>query len=167
MAKIDYPQISMEKLVELCSRSSYTLDGLWFTLLEERYGLDVALDIDIEVWRRFGLIHARRLLKTLALEVDSPLQTIVGILQVDPILLIYRPQIVALTDSKAVFRCTDCPPQKARVRDGKGEFPCKPVGIAWFGSYAEAVDPSLKLSCLACPPDAHPQQYWCEWQFEI
>lgn len=36
-------------LARLCSKSLYTLDGLWFTLLEEKYGLDVALDIDEEV----------------------------------------------------------------------------------------------------------------------
>lgn len=40
-------------LAELCSKSLYTLDGLWFTLLEKKYGLDVALDIDEEVWRSF------------------------------------------------------------------------------------------------------------------
>ena len=167
MSEIDYSQIPAEKLAELFSRSAYTLDGLWFTLLEETYGFDVALDIDIKVWQKFSLIHAKRLLEALALKVDNPIQTVAKMLQVDPIMYIYKPQIVALTDSKLVFRNTDCPPQKARIRDGKGEFPCKLVGTALFGSYAKAVDPEIKLSCLVCPPDAHPPQYWCEWQFEI
>ena len=31
----------------------------------------------------------------------------------------------------------------------------------------EVVDPKVKITCLACPPDAHPSQFWCEWQFDI
>ncbi len=167
MSESLYSRIPQEELVELCSKSLYTIDGLWFTLVEEKYGLDVALDMDVEVWRRLGVIQARRLLKTFAIKDDSPIPALIKILQTDPILVIYRPEIVELTDNKVVFRLTRCPPQKARIRDGKGEFPCKPVGIALFTSYAEAVDPEVKLSCLTCPPDAHPSQYWCEWRFEI
>ena len=167
MPGLNYSQLSQDELVKLFSRSFYTIDGLWFTLLEKKYGLDVALDIDIEVWQRLGLIHARRLLKTFAIKGDSPIRSLVSMLRIDPILVIYKPEIVMLTDNKAVFRCTDCPPQKARIRDGRGEFPCKPVGIALFTSYAGVVAPKVKLSCLTCPPDAHPPEFWCEWQFEI
>lgn len=166
MPEIDSSQIPKEKLVELCARSVYTLDGLWFILLEDRYGLDFALNIDIEVWRRFSLIHARRLLKTFPLQGDSPLQTITNLLEIDPFIQAWKPQIMP-SDGKVLVRMDDCPTQKARIRDGRGEFPCKPVGLAVFNSYAQAVDPRVRLSCLVCPPDAHPPQYWCEWQFEI
>jgi len=167
MTELNDLQIPREKLVEVCSKSLYTIDGLWFTAIEQKYGLDAALEIDEEVWQRFGAIQARRLLKNFALKEDSPIQTLMNVLQVDPNTVIYKPEIVELTDSKAVLRFTDCPPQKARIRDGRGEFPCKAVEVAYFTSYTEAVDPKIKLSCLTCPPDVHPPQYWCEWQFEI
>ena len=167
MPGLDHSQIPTEKLIELCSKSLYTVDGLWFTVVEQKYGLDVALELDVEVWRRLGLIQARRVVNTFAIKEDSPIRAVINVLQVDPIMFVYKPQVVELTDTKAIFRCTDCPPQKARIRDGKGEFPCKAVGIALFNSYAEAVAPGIKLSCLTCPPDAHPPQYWCEWQFEV
>ena len=167
MPGLDHSQIPRERLVEVFSRSLTTIDGLWFLAVEQKYGFDVALELDVEVWRRLGLIQARRVVKNFAIKEDSPIRAIINVLQVDPIMFVYKPQVVALTDSKAVFRCADCPPQKARIRDGRGEFPCKAVGIALFNSYAEAVDPRIKVSCLACPPDAHPPQYWCEWQFEV
>ena len=167
MPGLDYPQIPMEKLAELCSRSLYTLDGLWFSAVEQEYGIDVALKLDEEVWRQLGQAQARRVRKGFAIKENSPVRAVIRMLQVDPIMVVYKPEIMALSDNKAVFCCTDCPPQKARVRDGRGEFPCKPVGIAFFRSYAEVVAPGMKLSCLACPPDAHPSQYWCEWQVEI
>ena len=167
MPGVDHSQIPTEKLLELCSRSLYTVDGLWFTAVEQKYGLDVALELDVEVWRKLGQVQARRIVNTFAIKKDNLIQAIISVLQADPVMLVYKPQVAELTDSKAVLRCTDCPPQKARIRDGRGEFPCKAVGMALFTAYAEAVDPGIKVSCLTCPPDAHPPQYWCEWQFEI
>jgi len=166
MAGIEYSQIPTEKLVEFCSRSAYTLDGLWFTLVEERFGLDAALEIDEEVWRRLCLVQARRIQKYFPVDEGSSMRNLLKVIELDPLWTIFKPKVVELTDSRAVLRFTDCPPQKARIRDGRGEFPCKPVGIAFLNSYAEVIDPKIKVSCLTCPPDAHSTQYWCEWQFE-
>ena len=116
-----------DNLAELCSKSLYTLDGLWFTLLEKKYGLDVALNIDEEVWRKFCPVHIGRVLETFPIRTDNPIRAVVNLLKVDPVQLIYKLEIVTLTDSKAAFRVTDCPPQKARIRDGKGEFSCQQI----------------------------------------
>ena len=156
-----------DRLAEVFSRSITTMDGLWFLAVEEEYGFDAALELDIRVWEKLGSIQARRMVNGFAIKEDNPLRTLIRALEVDSILRIYAPEAPVLTDSKAILRCTDCPPQKARVRDGKGEFDCKGVGIAFFKAYAEAIDPRIKLTCLVCPPDAHPPQYWCEWQFEL
>lgn len=167
MAGIEHSPISTEKLVELCSRSAYTLDGLWFTLVEEKFGLDAALEMDVEVWRRLCLVQARRIQKYFHIDEDNSIRRLIKVIELDPLLAVFKPLAVELTDNRAVLRFTDCPPQKARIRDGRGEFPCKPVGIAFLSSYVEVIDPKIKLSCLTCPPDDHPTQYWCQWQFEI
>jgi len=167
MAGVEHSKIPPEKLVELCSRSSYTLDGLWFTLVEEKFGLDAALEIDVEVWRRLCLVQARRVQKYFTIDEGSPIRNLIKVIELDPLLAVFKPRAAELTDNRAVLRFTDCPPQKARIRDGRGEFPCKAVGIALLGSYAEVIDPRIKMSCLTCPPDAHPAQFWCEWQFEL
>lgn len=167
MAGKEHLQIPAEKLVELCSRSAYTLDGLWFTLIEERFGLETALEIDTEVWRRLCLVQARRLPKYFPIREANPIRQIIKLIELDPLWAIFKPRVIESSDHRAVVRFTDCPPQKARVRDRRGEFPCKPVGFAMFNSYAEVVDSKVKVSCLTCPPDAHPAEYWCEWQIEI
>jgi len=167
MTKDEYSQVPVEKLIELCSRSAYTLDGLWFTLVEERYGLDVALEIDVEVWKRLCLAQARRVQKYLPINEKSPMRKLMKVIHLDPVLAVFRPEAIELSDERAVLRFTDCPPQKARIRDGRGEFPCKPVGLAFLNSYIEVIAPKVRLSCVTCPPDAHPRGYWCEWQFEL
>ncbi len=166
MARPEHSQIPTEKLVELCSRSSYTLDGLWFSLVEEKFGLDAALEIDVEVWRRLCLIQARRVQKYFPIDEGSSIRNLIKIIELDPLLAVYEPKVVELADNRAILRIIDCPPQKARIRDGRGEFPCKPVGVAFLTGYATGVDPKIKLSCLSCPPDPHPSQFWCEWRFE-
>jgi len=167
MARTEHLENLEGSLAELYSKSLYTLDGLWFTLLEKKYGLDVALEIDEEVWQKFCPIHIRRVLETFPIKVDDPVRAVIDLLKVDPVQLIYKLEVAEVTDNKAVFRVTDCPPQKARIRDGRGEFSCKKVGTIMFQAYAEAIDPGIRLTCLVCPPDAHPSRYWCEWQFEI
>ena len=167
MSGFDYSQIPKEKLVEVCSRSLNTIDGLWFLAIEQKYGFDTALEMDIEVWRRFSLIHARRLVKNFAIKEDNPIQAIIKLFEVDPLSNLSKPEIVTLTDNKAVFRCTDCPAQVARLREGKGLFPGKQICLNMYRAYAEVIDPRIEVTCLASPPDVKAPPYWCEWQFEI
>ncbi|MBC8476992.1 MAG: hypothetical protein H8D49_01475, partial [Dehalococcoidia bacterium] len=130
-------------------------------------GLNAALEIDIEVWRKLCLAQARRVLEYLTVKESSPVRQLIRVIELDPMLNIFKPEAIELTDEHAVLRFTDCPPQKARLRDGRGEFPCKPVALAFLNSFIEVINPRIRLSCIACPPDTHPQEYWCQWQFDL
>lgn len=52
-------EINDEQRAEYFHRSYAAVDGLWFMKVEERYGFDVALEIDEEVWRVLPKIQAR------------------------------------------------------------------------------------------------------------
>jgi len=62
--ELDYKQAA-----EFYRRSFNAVDGLWFMKVEEKYGFDIALDIDTEVWKVFSKIQARALKSIL--EVDK------------------------------------------------------------------------------------------------
>ncbi len=47
--------------IEYFNRSYKTVDGLWFVKCEERYGFDVALDMDDAVWQVIPKIQARKI----------------------------------------------------------------------------------------------------------
>ena len=32
---------------------------------------------------------------------------------------------------------------------------------------AKTIDPRIKTRCIGCPPDQHPDNYWCAWEFSI
>jgi hypothetical protein len=61
----------------------------------------------------------------------------------------------------------DCRVQSARKRKNLPDFPCKSVGLVEYSGFAQAIDPGIQTRCLACPPDPHPDHYWCAWEFTL
>ena len=62
--------LTKEQLIELlrmASKNLVAMDGTWFQILEERKGMDYAMEIDIAVWERYPISEARRLKKFLNL----------------------------------------------------------------------------------------------------
>jgi len=169
MVMPDFTEIAetpQEKLSEFCSKCLYSVDGVWFSLVEQKYGLDAALELDIKAWERLGGIIARRALKTFEITGDN-IHTLIKAFELDPMMSIYEPTLFGMRGDRHVVRFAKCPPQEARIRDGRGEFPCKPVGIALLESYTRVVNPNAKVQCSICPPDPHPSDFWCEWEFAI
>ena len=66
-----------------------------------------------------------------------------------------------------MFRMNKCRVQDARKRHGLKDFPCKSVGIVEYSTFARTIDPRLKCRCVACPPDDHPDQWYCSWEFTL
>jgi hypothetical protein len=54
-------ELSDEQAADFLYRCYSAVDGLWCMKVEEKYGFDVALDIDNEVWKVFPKIQARKL----------------------------------------------------------------------------------------------------------
>ena len=52
----------------------------------------------------------------------------------------------------------DCRVQAARKRKGLADYPCKSGGLVEYRSFAETIDPRIRTSCIACPPDDHPRR---------
>ena len=45
MPDFDLKAIPADELREVCSRTFYTIDGLWFLAVEEKYGFDAAFEL--------------------------------------------------------------------------------------------------------------------------
>ncbi len=72
-----------------------------------------------------------------------------------------------VSDARAVFVMRDCRVQSARKRKGLPDFPCKSVGVVEYAEFARAIDPRIETRCIACPPDDHPEDRWCAWEFTL
>jgi hypothetical protein len=167
MPDFDHSAISGDDLREVAARTHYTIDGLWFLAVEEKYGFDVAFELNQVVWEKAGPIIGKRLLKNLDTKGKPPLQVLIEMLFADPLIYVHKPEVTDLTGLKAVFRCLECPIQIARIRDGKGVYDGIPGCTMLFQAYAHLVDPRITTSCNACAPNPDSPEYWCEWIFEI
>jgi hypothetical protein len=75
--------------------------------------------------------------------------------------------IINETEKSFEFQMNDCRVQSARKRRNLPDFPCKSVGLVEYTEFAKTIDPRIKTTCLACPPDYHPDEFYCAWRFYI
>lgn len=142
-------------------------DGLWFQAMEKMYGMDAAMDADREAWRYFTVIEAKRIMERLAMKPGGGIAALVECLKHRLYARLNLQDAIEQSEKRVVFRMLDCRVQSARKRKGLDDFPCKSVGMVEYTEFAKAVDPRITTKCLACPPDRHPEDYWCAWEFTL
>ena len=77
MSLID--QLDREELSSLTRAYAFSWlahDGCWFLAAEDAYGMDRAIDLDRESWRRFGPIEATRIARCRNLPPDGGLDAL-------------------------------------------------------------------------------------------
>ena len=52
-------------------------------------------------------------------------------------------------------------------RKGLADYPCKSAGMVEYPFFARAIDPRITTECVGCPPDPHPQGWFCAWKFTL
>ncbi|WP_429886002.1 DUF6125 family protein [Geoalkalibacter halelectricus] len=142
-------------------------DGLWFQAIEATHGMEAAMDADREAWRRFTVIEAQRIMARLGIAQGGGIPALVECLKHRLYARLNLQETVEVSEKRAVFRMVDCRVQSARKRKNLPDFPCKSIGIVEYSEFARMVDPRISTRCIACPPDEHPDNYWCAWEFTL
>ena len=162
--------LSKEELVRIITddaKNWLAHDGVWFQSLEKKFGMEVAVDIDTDAWRLFTVIEAKRIMERLGLKPGGGIPALVKYLKHRFYARLNLQQCIEVSEERAVFRMIDCRVQSARKRKGLPDHPCKSVGIVEYSGFASTIDPRIQTRCLACPPDAHPEEFWCAWEFTL
>ncbi len=162
--------LSKEELVRIITddaKNWLAHDGVWFQSLEKKYGMDVAVDIDTDAWRMFTVIEAKRIMERLGMTPGGGIPALVECLKHRFYARLNLQECIEVTESRAVFRMLDCRVQSARKRKGLPDHPCKSVGIVENSGFASTIDPRIQTRCISCPPDAHPEEFWCAWEFTL
>jgi hypothetical protein len=142
-------------------------DGLWFQAVERAYGLDEALRLDTEVWEKFTVLEAQKIMKLADIKPGGGLPALKEALQWRLYAFINQQEIVEKDENTLIFKMINCRVQSARERKGMELHPCKPVGLVEYAGFASAVDPRIKTKCLGCPPDKKTDDFYCSWEFSI
>lgn len=142
-------------------------DGLWFQAVEKARGMDEAIEADKAAWEKFTVLEAKRIMKILGIEPGGGIPALKKALQLRLYAFINKQEIIDVDDKTIVFRMNDCRVQSARKRKQMPDFPCKPVGLVEYSGFAKTIDPRFETRCICCPPDEHPDEYYCAWEFKL
>ncbi len=161
---------SKEELLGLLKAASVNWlvnDGVWFQAVEGAYGMDYAKRCNDSAWTRFSPYEAQRIKRLLKLPENPGLAGLKKALQFRLYAMINTQSFEDVDDHTFIFRMNECRVQNARKRRGLDDYPCKSGGLMEYTTFAETIDPRIKTECIACPPDQHPDEWFCAWKFTL
>ncbi len=154
-------------IIEDAAKNWLAHDGLWFLQVEKAHGLEEAIQLDAQAWEQFTVVEAKRIMKRLGIAPGGGLPALKLALGYRLYAYLNVQEIIDVDDHTILFRMNECRVQQARQREHRPDFPCKPVGLVEYANFARTIDPRIRTRCIACPPDAHPADFWCAWEFSI
>jgi len=121
------------QFVEYFHRSYKAVDGLWFMKVEEKYGFNVALEIDKEVWKVMPKIQAR-MIKSMLSKGDGEvalLESLTAKLAVEGFKFTAEQQANGFR-----IQITDCPWHNLMVKSGREAYSGKVGSAICNGEYS-------------------------------
>jgi hypothetical protein len=146
-------------------RNLWRVDGLYFLGIERKFGTGVATEIDAGVWEAMARIEAKILQKMFDIGEKPDVATIIGLLRKSSWAMDQPFKTVEIGRKKTVLKIDRCRTQETRLSKGLEEFPCKKVRFCYLENFAKTLNPEVRVDCLVCPPDEHPKDSWCKWEF--
>jgi hypothetical protein len=148
-------------------RNLWRVDGLYFLGIEKRFGTDAAAEVDAAVWKVMASIEARSLQKMFRGQENPSILLIMDLLRKSSWALDQPFKTTEINDKHAVLWVKKCRTQETRIDKGLPEFPCKRVRFGYLQEFAKTLNPKVAVKCLVCPPDKHPADSWCKWEFAL
>ncbi|HPV97517.1 MAG: DUF6125 family protein [Spirochaetota bacterium] len=159
-------EINDEQLERLRLGALTAIDGLWFLELEKRFGFEKALEIDLEVWKSYGVVLLKRIARMNNVALDPgkimPFEDVlffIGALsRIDG--TEYSARIAE--DGWPEFRVDRCPWYENLKGMGREKLvPCEMIDDTIFGHWLGVLDESLSMEFVRSRPrgDDH-----CAWR---
>lgn len=164
---IDLPDEKIIALKQAVATNWLANDGIWFQEIEFNYGMNDAKRCNDSCWAQFSPLEASSIKHLLGLLENPGLDGLKKALEYRLYTAVNEQEIVEETENSFVFRMKNCRVQAARMRKGLDDYPCKSGGLVEYTTFAEAIDKRITTECIACPPDKHPEEWFCAWKFSL
>ena len=162
----EIPKDKLADFIFMHLRDMWAVDGLYYLGIEEESGTEAATEIDRKVWEVMGKIEARKIRALFDITGDNIYSMIKG-LRLSGWTLDLEDKEIIVKDDYAIVRNVACRVQNTRIKKGLCEFGCKPVRWGFLKAFAKEFNPNIVVNCNVCPPDKHPDNLWCEWEFTL
>ena len=160
--------MSDDKLMDLMTNLGINWianDGVWFQAVEMVHGMNDAKRCNDSTWTRYSPFEAWSIKEFLGLGEHPGIDGIKKALSFRMYGRVNVQSIIDEAPNVVVFEMNKCRVQDARKRRGLDDYPCKSVGLVEYGYFAEMIDDRFETECIGCPPDPHPEEWFCSWRF--
>ena len=157
----------LENILKNIAANWLANDGVWFQAVEKEFGMNDAKRCNDSCWTKYSPYEAMRIKKILNLPKNAGIEGLKKALQFRMYSYINKQSIEEIKENKIIFKMNDCRVQSARKRKGLPDYPCKTAGLVEYTYFAWTIDNRIKTKCIACPPDNHPDEYYCAWEFYL
>ncbi len=158
---------SLDQLKDRLAKNWLVNDGVWFQTVEFSEGMNDAKRCNDSCWARFSPFEASSIKELLGLADAPGLEGLKRALGFRVYGSINTQSIVEEEPNSFVFQMNNCRVQAARKRRGLDDYPCKSAGLVEYKYFARAIDPRITTECIGCPPDDHPEEWFCAWKFNL
>jgi len=163
----DWDKEALIALMEDMAKNWLAADGSWFQAVESNHGMTLAKKLNDSAWSQFTVIEARRIMERLQMPSNGGLVALDQALEFRLYARINKQESLWHGPDRLIFRMNDCRVQSARTRKGLPDYPCKSAGVIEYSYFARSIDPRIETMCIVCPPDSHPPEYYCAWEFTL
>lgn len=172
--KDDIPEfmlkMSKESLLELLDGVAVNWianDGVWFQSVEFTSGMTDAKRCNDSSWAHFSPFEAWSIKRFLNFPDNPGIEGLKKALKFRLYARINTQSFIEEGPDSLILQMNDCRVQSARKRKGLDDYPCKSGGTVEYTYFARAIDDRIHTECIGCPPDEHPDEWYCAWRFKI
>lgn len=163
----DLDREQLISLLQVYAKNWLAHDGCWFLSIEEKHGMDEAIDLDRESWLKFTIVEAKRLIEFLELGENSGIEGLAKALKFRLYSTINEDRIEIANEKTLLYYIKTCRVQAARRKKGLSDFPCDSVGIIEYSLFAKTIDSGFRTECVSCPPNITIEEHYCVWKFSL
>jgi len=153
------------EFIDMFQKNWWNLQNNYILYLNNNFGEEAAVKADGHCFSANARVQVYRLSKMFGLKDD--LQSVMDAMILSTIWANGDYDIWKTDEKSFRIKVTNCYQQVRRLEDGMGEFACKPAGFAIAETAGKVINPALDVKCIVCPPDDHPDDVWCEWEFTL
>lgn len=166
-ALLEMGEEEIEALMGAVAKNWLMNDGVWFQAVEFDNGMNDAKRCNDSCWAQFSPYEAFAIKKFLNLDDRCGLEGLKKALNFRMYAFINEQSVVDEGPKSFVFQMNDCRVQSARKRKKLDDYPCKSAGLVEYEYFARSIDKRIETECIGCPPDEHPEEWFCAWRFSM
>jgi hypothetical protein len=166
-ALLEMDRVGLNKVLEGLCTNWLANDGVWFQAVEFKDGMNDAKRCNDSVWGQFSPVEAWAIKRFLNLPERPGLDGLRKALGFRVYAQVNIQSIITEGPDSLVFQMNECRVQSTRKRKGLDDYPCKSAGLVEYAYFARSIDDRIQTECIGCPPDPHPEEWFCAWRFTL